>query len=388
MTGTYRFVLPLSMAVLAAFGTASLPSAFAQMPVPSAPAASSGPAGTPIATPAQPGQIRLDAVVVKSSKKGPHIPIGGLQKKDFTILDNGQPQKLVGFREVDTIAHPDAVQVLIVVDMVNAQFDRIAYMREQLGEFLLQNGGRLAHPTSLAVMSEQGVSMMGSSTYDGNALNASFHNVRTEMREIGRAAGFYGDTERIEMSLNDLRQIVAFESTRPGRKLVAVISPGWRMLPMAGVEEDMPQRNLVFNIITQITSEIQAGHVTLYSLDPLELGNRDPFFYQAFSKPVTRPDQGEYPTLALQIFAEHSGGQAILFGRDVKGELNAAMRDAGPYYELTYAPKPSDKPNEYHDVRVKVDQPGETVRAQAGYYSHVEPVGGRKPTKLSRAPKP
>lgn len=363
--------------------------ASSQTQVPPAPGAASGPAGQPAgAATGQRRLVTLDAVVVQNNKRGPHFPVGNLQAEDFTVLDNGKPQPLAGFREVDTVAHPDAIHVLIVVDMINTDFDRIAYMREQLGEFLEENGGRLAHPTSLAVMSERGVSMMGTSTHDGNGLNASFQKVGTDMRDIGRSAGFYGMAERIGMSLNAIRQIVAYESTQPGRKLVIVISPGWRLLPMAGVEEDMNQRNWVFNAITQMTSEIQAGHTTLYSVDPLELGYRDPFYYQAYLKPVKKPQQGEYPTLALQVFAVHSGGQALTMGHDVKGQLDAAMRDAGPYYELAFALQGSGEPNEYHEIQVKVNEPGEVARAQAGFYSDVRPMGGDKTRKVTKTARP
>lgn len=383
------FSVFMLVAGVAAAGSAWLASAAAQTTVPPAPAAGAGPAGqTAAATPRDSQPVTLDAVVVESKTKGPHFPIGGLQEKDFTVLDNGKPRQLVGFRAVDTVAHPDAVHVLIVVDMINTDFDRIAYMREQLGEFLEENGGKLAHPTALAVMSERRVSMMGVSTYDGRSLNASFKKVSTEMRAVGGSAGFYGMMERIDMSLNAIRQIVAYEATRPGRKLVIVISPGWRLLPMAGLEEDMNQRNWVFNAITQMTSEIQAGHMTLYSVDPLEVGYRDPFYYQSYLKPVKKPQQGEYPTLALQVFAVHSGGQALTMGHDVKGQLDAAMRDAGPYYELVLAPQPPGEPNEYHDIQVKVDQPGEVARAQAGYYSDVRPVGEGTTRKVSKIAKP
>ncbi|MFP5237783.1 MAG: VWA domain-containing protein [Acidobacteriota bacterium] len=373
----------------AAISSAALGSAAAQTAVPPAPGGAPGHAAQAGAVPAgQPRPVTLDAVVVEKRTKGPHFPIGNLQEKDFTVLDNGKPQQLVGFRAVDTVAHPDAVHVLIVVDMINTQFDRIAYMREQLGEFLRENGGKLAHPTSLAIMSENGASLLGTYTYDGNGLNAAFQKVGTDMRDIGRSAGFYGMTERIGMSLNAIRRIVAYESTQPGRKLVIVISPGWRMLPMAGVEEDMGQRDWVFNILTQMTNEIREGHVTLYSVDPLELGNRDPFFYQAFLKPVKKPQQGEFPTLALQLFAVHSGGQALTNGHDVKGQLDAAMRDAGPYYELMLAPQGSGEPNEYHEIQVRLDQPDEVARAQAGFYTNVRPVSEGKTRKSTKIAKP
>jgi len=330
------------------------------------------------------GQVRLDVVVTAGKRERDRQPVGGLQEKDFTVLDNGQPQKLVGFREVDTAAKPDAVQVLIVVDMINASLDRVAYMRQQLGEFLTQNGGNLAHPTTIAVMSERGARLVQGTSRDGNALNANFQRVPTDLRVIGRSAGFYGATERIDMSLTEMRQIINYEAQQPGRKLVVMVSPGWYLLPMAGAEEDMDQRDWVFNMITRVTTELQAGHVTLYCVDPEDLGQRDPFFYQAFLKPVKRPYQAEYPTLALQVFAEHSGGRAVIMGRaDIKGELDAAMRDAGPYYELTFVPRPADNPNEYHDLKVNVDRPAMTVQTDAGYYANVQPVGKntQKPRK-------
>lgn len=343
-------------------------------------------------TPAQPnglmanqtGPVSLDVVV--DDKKG--NPTGGLEQKDFTLLDNGQPRPLVGFRAVNTTAQPDAVHVVIVVDMINSSFERIAYEREQLGEFLTQNGGELPHPTTIAVMTERGVSMMGGSTQDGNALNTNFRKVGTDLRMIGRDAGFYGATERIETSLTELRQIVHYASAMPGRKMVVIITPGWPLLQLAGEEEDMAQHNWMFNVVTQISTELRTGHVALYSIDPLELGRTDPFLYQAYLKPVKRPQQAQYPTMALQVFAEHSGGRALTMGRDVRGELNVAMRDAGPYYELTFNPSPADKPNEYHELQVKVDQPGLVARTNAGFYERVEPVGGTKTISPSKAPKP
>lgn len=278
----------------------------------------------------QSGRISVDVVV--DDKKG--MPVGGLAQKDFTLLDNGQPRALVGFRAVNTAAQPDAVHVVIVVDMINSSFVRIAYEREQLGEFLAQNGGELAHPTTIAVMTERGVSMLDGSTRDGNALNAKFRKVQTSMRMIGRDAGFYGATERIETSLTELQQIVHNASAMPGRKMVVIITPGWPLLQLAGEEEDMAQHNWMFNVVTQISTELRTGHVALYSIDPQELGRTDPFLYQAYLKPVKRPQQAQYPTMALQVFAEHSGGRALTMGRDVRGELNVALRDAGPYYEL------------------------------------------------------
>lgn len=334
-------------------------------------------------SPQEPGSRSLNVVV--TDKRGNPIP--GLEQEDFTLLDNGQPRPLLRFQAIDPKTNANAVQVIIGVDMINTGFGQIAFEREQLGEFLKQGGGKLQYPTRLAVLTERGTTMMPGSTRDGNAMLAEFVKVQTDMRMVGRSAGFYGLGERIEYSLIALHQLVSYEATQPGRKVMILLSPGWALLPLAGVEETTKQREWVFNAVTQLTNGLEDAQVALYSADPYFLGRTDPFFYRAFLKPVRRPDQGEYPALALQVLADHSGGRALTMGHDVRGQLNVAMRDAGPYYRITFETPTPDKPNEYHDVRVEVDRPGAVARTAAGYYARREPVGG-KTVSPSRATKP
>lgn len=358
-----RCCLPLLAACLAVPSTVSAQAA-------PAPIGSPAPAATPADSS---GRMTLDVLV--TDKQGTILQ--GLEQKDFTLLDNGQPHPIMGFRAIDAQANPNAVQVVIAVDMINTNFNRVAYERAQLGEFLNQNGGKLAHPARLAVLTETGLKMMQGSTTDGHALLAEFVKVGTDLRTVRSSAGFYGAAERIEYSLTELRQLVAHEATQPGHKLIILLGPGWPMLTMAGVEEIPSQRNWVFNVLTQITDEIQRAHVSIYSVYPFDLGRTNPFFYRVYLKPVRRPDQGEYPDLALQVLAHHSGGRAIIMGRDVCGQINTAMLDAGSYYELTFETTPGGKPNEYHDLDVKVDQAGALARTDAGYYANIQLVGGK-----------
>jgi hypothetical protein len=143
------------------------------------------------------------------------------------------------------------------------------------------------------------------------------------------------------------------------------------MLPAAGDQEDLVQRNWVFNTIVEMTNGLREANITLYALNPFELGRTDPFYYQGYLKPVALAKNAEYPNLALQVFAAHSGGQVLVAGRDIKGELNTAIRDASTSYELTFEGAPGDRPNEYHALQVQVDKPDVKVRTTAGYYANV-----------------
>jgi VWFA-related protein len=171
------------------------------------------------------------------------------------------------------------------------------------------------------------------------------------------------------MSISQLGKLAAYEAPQPGRKLLLVISPGWPMLPSAGYQSDMKQRNAVFNSVVQFTNGLREGNIQLYCLDPFDLGRTNPFLYQGYLKGIAEIKDATYPNLSLQVLAEHSGGQVIVNGRDITGELNMAVRDASASYELTFEAAHGDRPNEYHALQVQVDKPNVKIRTSSGYYA-------------------
>jgi VWFA-related protein len=312
--------------------------------------------------------------VAVTDKLGHHI--GGLEAGDFTLLDNKEPQKLTGFRAIDARSTTDnPVHIIIVVDMINTGFSEVAWERQQLDDFLKQDGGKLAYPTSIATFTDKGAKMQRTPTQDGNALLAAFDKTQTELRTVTRSSGFYGAAEQLQASLSQLAQLSAVEATQPGRKLVLMISPGWHLLPAAGDQEDMKQRDWVFNTVVQFTNGLRESEVVLYCLDPFDIGRSNPFYYQSYLKGISQAKQAEYPSLALQVLAAHSGGQVVINGRDITGDLNIGVRDASAGYELTFAPAPGDRPNEYHALQVQVDKPNVKVRTVSGYYARPQPEG-------------
>lgn len=335
----------------------------AQAGVPAAPAQSG--AAAPPAPATDDRRVTIDIAVTDKSGH----PIGGLGAGDFTVLDNDQPQKLLAFQAVDAQGPSAApVHAVIVVDSINSGVTVVAREREQLGEFLKENGGELAYPTAFAFITDGGLKVQQGSSRDGNAIFAHLTGTDSELRIIGRSQGFYGAADRLERSLGQLSQLAALEAKQPGRKLVLFISPGWPMLSMAAIEADLKQRTWTFNSIVQLTNGLRQARVTLYTLDPFNLGRHNPFFYQSYLKGVTKISQAEYPDLSLQVLSEHTGGQVIVNGNDIKGEIDTALRDATTYYSLSFAAATGGEGVQYHALRVKVDKPGLTVRTTAGYY--------------------
>jgi VWFA-related protein len=334
------------------------------------------PAPSPSADTPSTGSHRVSIDVEVTDKLGHHID--GLQSQDFTLLDNKQPARIVDVRDVDSRnLAADPVHVVIVVDMINAGFDVVARERQQLGEFLKQDGGRLAHPTSLAMLTEKGIQIQKNSTADGNALAASLDSSSSGLRMEGKTAGFYGAADRMQWSLGQLGELAAYEATQPGRKLAFFISPGWPMLAWAGLDATTKERQWTFNSIVELTNGLRQARVVLYAIDPFELGRTDPFYYQNYLKGVSKVNDAEYADLGLQVLAAHTGGLVQVTGMDIKGEINDAIRDATAYYTLTFEAPTPDRPNEYHDLHLQLDKPGVTVRTTSGYYANTQALAQR-----------
>jgi VWFA-related protein len=124
------------------------------------------------APPAQPdaGKIYLDVVV--TPKSGP--PVAGLQQQDFTLFDNKTARPITSFKALGGPQAP--VEVVLLVDAVNTDYQTVAYEREQIELFLKANDGHLAHPVSLAIFTDTGTQIQQAFSSDGNLLSAALDN--------------------------------------------------------------------------------------------------------------------------------------------------------------------------------------------------------------------
>jgi len=315
-------------------------------------------------------QITLDVVVTDRS----NMVVPGLQQQDFTVLDNKQPSQILSFQAESAAAmKPDAgVEVVLVVDEVNTTFQRVAYERTEIKRFLGQNGGKLVHPVSLVYFTDAGTQIQTNPTLDGNGLSAAFDQHETALRTITRGTGIYGAEDRTQLSLNALDAIAANEATRPGRKIVIWVSPGWPTLSGPHIDLTLKQAQGVFNSVVKISAALRQARMTLYSVDPLGLadaGGIRTTYYEEFLKGLKKPSDAQIGNLALQVIATQSGGLALYGSNSITGAINRCVADANAFYFLTIAAAPADRANDYHDLNVRVGTPGLTVRTRTGYYA-------------------
>jgi len=310
--------------------------------------------------------IGLDVVVTGAGG----ALVGGLAQQDFTVLDKKIPRPVITFEEM--VKKP--AEVLVVVDAVNTPLSAVAYQREQIVKFFRSNGGRLAHPTSFAVLTDQNVQTFNGTSTDGNALADALEHYNIGLRELNRSSGFYGNEDRLTISMAALRNIISYQAKLPGRKLVLWVSPGWPLLSGAEVDLNEKQQQQIFGDVVDLSTQLREGGITLYALNTwgVDEGLGRAFYYQDFLKGVSKPGDVQLGNLGLQVLAVQSGGLA-LNSSGATEMLQRCEADADDYYRITFDPAPSERPNEYHPLEIRVAKPGLTVRTSQGYYSQPTP---------------
>jgi VWFA-related protein len=353
-------------------------------------ASPSSPQPSPAPPAAAEGRIHLDVVVTDKSGK----PISGLELKDFTLLDNNQPAKILSFHAVDGSvqnAEPP-VEVILLLDTVNLpiqetsnmrpqstsglmrqqapnglSFQAVSIARQQIVNFLLQNGGHLAQPVSLFILTSQGLDLQRQPLLDGNELAAEASQRDNKLRALTASAGIHGAIENYQFSVQMLKVIAREEAKKPGRKLLIWTGPGWPLVDSSFWGMTNADQKTLFDTIAQLSTRLREARITVYNVSPgTDVAS---LAYQGFLKGVTTAQKANSANLALKVLATQSGGSIFGPDNDMKAQINRCAQDASAYYTISFDPSPAAQANEYHDLKVVVGQPKLTARTRNGYYN-------------------
>jgi VWFA-related protein len=318
-----------------------------------------------------PGDTKIVLDVVVSPKSGG--PVSGLAQQDFTLLDNKSPQTITSFQAFTGRQAP--MKFVVVIDAVNNGIQTVNYARLQIDKFLRAEGGQMAYPFALALFTEKGIQPLTDYSSDGKSLADALDQQNIGLRIINRSAGFYGATERLGYSLTAMHQLAASMAARPGRNIILWVSSGWPLLSGPRIEITSKEEQQIFADIVGFSEQFIAGRVTLYAVNPVGAGESvfRGTYYQQFVKGISKPSQVVPGNLALQVLALQSGGVVLDFNNDVSKLLQDCVSDSAPYYEIAFDAAPSERPNEYHQLEVKIAKPGLTARTREGYYAQPQP---------------
>lgn len=322
----------------------------------------------PSPVPPPPATVRLNVTVTGRSGK----PVSGLAQSNFTVLSNGSPQPILSFRAVQAPSSDPPIHVILLIDTVNTSIMKVAYERDQIAQFLRKSGPTLPYPLSFMFFSDTGTEIQQAPSTSTAALLANLDQQVVKLRTLRRSSGFYGATERLQLSLKTLRQVIALEQKTQGRKLLIWVSPGWPYLSGPGVHLSDRDEHGLFSSVVGFSTALERADITLYSVDPAGVAGTDQFrttFYESFLKGVSSPRDVQGGNLALQVLALHTGGKVLHSGNDIAGEIASCIDDASAFYVLTVPRARSDSADTFHAIKVKVSEPKLEVRTLNGYYA-------------------
>jgi VWFA-related protein len=322
------------------------------------------------------GLIKLDVVVTDAGGK----PVSGLEREDFKLLEDGQPQKILSFQEFHGQgAGPEPpVKILLLIDTDEMPANLARDERNAVESFLRKDGGHLARPVSVFELTDTGLWTVSHPSGDGNVLAREIeHNELALFRhDLGRqratAFGESGTKEPpSESALKALAHIAAEERTKPGRKLLLWIGPGWG-IGSGAYADAKPGSPSVFGTVCWFSDLLREAHLALYSFAVGEAGTGggDPRaqLYKDYLDGVRSPRKASFMHLYRKVLAVQSGGLVVDDGSDLLNQIERCVQDTGYFYRVSFDPFRAEHPDEYHDLKVDVNRPGLNARTSTGYY--------------------
>ena len=357
--------------------------------------------------------IRLDVSVLDKDRK----PVRGLTAEDFTVIENGKPQRIVAVTEMagedrdptpsawmrhvpqDVAANDltdmagDGRFVAIVMDDWNIPFDdhELILGARQVGRYLVD---QLSPSDVAAVIFPQQAGKTQDFTTDRQKLISAIDKfdppeVRyIESRPMGPGPGggdmpqrfspilMRNDCQRSQPTAPTLDTVVARLATVPNRrKTVILVSTGLPITFLGG--RGCPAE--LADIMKNVFRRAQRANVNIYSVDPGGM-NGYANYLQSPVRRGGRPAESVVPmgqaTAAakvrrefMQIMADHTGARAIVNTDELGVEIDRMMAEASSYYLVGYQTTNGQPDGKFRRLDVKVSKPGLTVRTRSGFYA-------------------
>jgi VWFA-related protein len=360
------------------------------------------------------GIIHLD--VAATDREG--NPFSGLAAKDFTLTDNGVPQKIVSFAASNQSKNENErlTEVVLVLDEVDLLPAQLELAKNESIKFLRQNGGHLGQPTSVYWFTPSGLYATAAPTTDGNALaeDVAHHNSQRTVFAGSRIYPRASDPvvtsiseaiseryARWERSLRAVYSIAIERRDVPGRKLLLWMGFGW--LPVHGPEH---YKDAAFPWLVELSTRIREARMVISEVtaraEPFT-AKTEPFTARTWSEPTASQFKDAYKDylagvhmqsemeergfgpsshFALPVLAIQSGGLVVDEFLEISRSIEHCVEDARVFYTMSFDPPYAAQPDEYHDLKVQIEEPGLSARTNTGYYD--QPVFYDQPSLAAR----
>jgi VWFA-related protein len=401
--------LASALVVLCSLGAlAQQPPSTAQQPATAPPPASGQP---PITFRVEIDYVELDAIVTDAQGR----PVRNLTREDFQVFEEGQPQTVTNFSQVDLpLERPDAplfaaseiepdvrsnrrefdgrVYVLVLDDL-HTHVARSVQVREAAREFISRYFG--ANDVAAIVQtgggSRKGVQEFTSSrarllraldAFMGQKLRSSTleklddYNLRrgTPDFDAPRDLSEAERASKARRTLSSLKSVADYLAGIRGRRKAVIFFS-------EGIDYDMtnPVQNRYASDILDETQEAIAAatraNVSFYAVDPRGLGGLSQEAIEIAALPddpsIISPTALHQELLqsqdSLRTISNETGGFAAVNRNDFSTTFARIVSENSSYYVLGYTSTDTRRDGRFRKIDIRVSRPGLEVRARKGY---------------------
>ncbi|HZQ43694.1 MAG TPA: VWA domain-containing protein [Acidobacteriaceae bacterium] len=325
--------------------------------------------------------VQLDVVV--RNRKGDLVH--GLHADDFTVTEDGSPQKIVSFDEtsptsanerdrsnIDSTADldrraPDAPVTIIVLDEVTAKFEDQYFARYSLDKYLSQQGEVLDQPTTLIARTIDRTMVLTDYTTSKkkiqDALNRHFvgNDWRVDNPNFNDA--------QLSASFASLLEVAKATEGHPGHKNLIWIGRGFPTVQWEDVQSE--QVDKLKKAVSDCIELLRQARITLYVIDPEGVqapsGTIDENGMTVLLDPF---DQ----SVSFDSLAQTTGGASMHGRNDVDHLIGYAVSNGESFYTLSYRPSTpaTVDPTKFRTIRVTLRDNALTATNREGYYPAAE----------------
>jgi VWFA-related protein len=326
--------------------------------------------------------VLLDVVVTDKAGN----PIRTLTRDDFTVSENGVPQKISSFEPPVPSASsilPNSPRTIILLDELNIAYADLSYARDRIMLFLAQNHLQQT-PISLMTLNLRGLSVLQDYTQDHELLKEKLMQFRPAMLNPVEGEGEQGKVqEHAQRSINSLIDI-AHASLGSSYNLNVI----WVTGGFAGALKDTKSADGTQNGLRRLANLLMSARIRLYTIDP---GGVKPLAATVVATPsgdkmsasnhLTGTHNNDDLALLgtayeanqlLTVLTGMMGGHAFYGRNDVEVALSQAVADGAANYSLSYSPSNTDFKGEYRKIEIHTNIEGATARTRLGYYADAD----------------
>ncbi len=322
--------------------------------------------------------VILDVVAV--NEKGE--PITELTADDFTVLEDGKPQKISDFsfhRPGATAAPvrqlapgvvsnapqfaPGSCLNVILLDAINTDFSDHAYAQDMLDKYLESNPS--LQPTAVFAL-EGKLTMLHDFTTDPKVLRDVVSHFKPQgpehIPDVYTAASpfqvrgsFKAGPHAREVTQNSMLFLAHTLASYPGRKNLLWLSDGFpiNLFPDFTAGDQVMVVEDYSPMAERIADELMNAQVALYPIDAAGVSMNDRFPAHT----------------AMEGMAERTGGKTFFNRNDIDMGVRTSLDDGATYYTIDYYPQNRVWDRKFRRIELKLNRPKAQLRYRQGYYA-------------------